>query len=94
MTDPTTQHDETPPRGLARVFALAYDRPKRVFWAICLICALLALADLFYEKHGHYSVETWPVAYGIFGFVCFVFIVYVGKWLRGLVMRDEDYYDR
>ena len=87
--------DALPPNGvLARLFGLAYDRPITVFWVIVLVCALLAVADFFYEKHGHYAVEDFPASYGIFGFVCFVFIVYVGKWLRHLVMRDEDYYDR
>lgn len=94
MTEPAPQGDAAPLRGLAWLFNLIYERPKLLFWAICAICGLLALTDLFYEKHGHYSVETWFAAYGIFGFVCFVFIVYVGKWLRNLVMRDEDYYDR
>jgi hypothetical protein len=28
----------------------------------------------------------------IFGFFAFVFIVQVGKWLRRMIMRPEDYY--
>ena len=31
---------------------------------------------------------------GLFGFIAFIFIVFAGKALRKLVMRDEDYYDR
>jgi hypothetical protein len=29
----------------------------------------------------------------IFGFFAFVFIVQVGKWLRRMIMRPEDYYE-
>ena len=29
----------------------------------------------------------------IYGFLAFLFIVQVGKWLRLMIMRKEDYYD-
>ena len=73
------------------------DKPRnvnKVYWILCGICALLAVADFFYAKHPVFSVEAFPVFYGIYGFICFVFIVFAGKYLRKLVMRDEDYYDR
>ncbi|HMB76801.1 MAG TPA: hypothetical protein VKN76_10400 [Kiloniellaceae bacterium] len=73
------------------------DEPRnvrKVFWLLCAICALLAIADFFYHKHAHFKVEEFPVFYGLYGFVCFVFIVFAGKLLRKIVMRDEDYYDR
>ena len=73
------------------------DKPRnveRIFWLLCALCALLAVADFFYAKHPVFSVEAFPVFYGIYGFICFVFIVFAGKYLRKLVMRGEDYYDR
>ena len=41
-----------------------------------------------------FDFESFPAAYGIFGFVSFTGIVLSGWWLRKLIMRDEDYYDR
>jgi len=92
-------HSGSPQSGGERPQGKRYwlDEPRnvqRVFWALCAICALLALADFFYHKHPHFEVEEIPVFYGLYGFVCFVFIVFAGWLLRKLVMRDEDYYDR
>lgn len=38
-------------------------------------------------------VDTFPVFYGLVGFVSFSFIVLAGQHLRKILMRDEDYYD-
>lgn len=65
-----------------------------LFWTLAGICLLLGLADLVYGRHGVFGFEEFPAAYGFFGFVSFVFIVFAGIGLRELIMRDEDYYDR
>lgn len=65
-----------------------------LFYGLVAVCAIIALADFFYVKHPHFDPENIFSFYGIFGFVCFVFIVFAGKALRKFVMRDEDYYDR
>ncbi len=65
-----------------------------IFWGLVLVCAALGLADLFYHRHTVFDFESFPAVYGIFGFVSFTGIVLSGWWLRKLVMRDEDYYDR
>ncbi len=73
------------------------DEPKninRIYIGLWVVCALLALADLFYHKHAEFHFAEFPASYGIYGFVCFVFIVFAGKLLRKFVMRDKDYYDR
>ncbi len=64
------------------------------FWIVCAICAVLAVLDLFYHKHVHYSWEGLFGFYGFFGFIaCFV-LVLAAKEMRKILMRDEDYYDR
>lgn len=73
------------------------DKPenvRRIFHGLIAICALLALLGFIIEAHGELAIQHFPVFYGIFGFVAFMFIVFAGKALRKLVMRDEDYYDR
>ncbi len=56
-------------------------------------CVLLVGIDFFYHKHGHYSFEEWVGFHAFYGFAAFVFIVLVGKQLRRVLMRSEDYYD-
>ena len=73
------------------------DSPRTariIFWWVVGICALLALADLFYHKHVHYPFEDWFAFYGWYGFISCFFLVIAARGLRRLVMRDEDYYDR
>ena len=67
---------------------------KKLLYVFYALCALVFLADFFYEKYLHFPPENIPNFYGFWGLLSFVFIVFAGKALRKLVMRDEDYYDR
>ncbi|MGE3260069.1 MAG: hypothetical protein AB7J94_10570 [Geobacter sp.] len=72
------------------------DRPgnvSKIFWGLCVLCLLLLVADAFYHKHAYFEIEEWFGFYGIFGFVAFFGLVLVGKQLRKILMRREDYYD-
>ena len=60
---------------------------------LAVICALLLIADAFYEKVTHYAWEQAPGFYALFGFLSCVGLVLVAKGLRRFLMRDEDYYD-
>lgn len=64
----------------------------KVYYALIAACGLSAAVDLFYHRHGHFAVESWWGAYGIYGFVSCVALVLVAKELRKLLKRDEDYY--
>ncbi len=66
----------------------------KIFWGVVAVCALLLLADFFYDKHAKFALEGVFGFYGIFGFVCCVFLVLAAKELRKLLKRPEDYYDR
>ncbi len=65
----------------------------KVWYGVVGICALLFLADAFYEKHVTLEIEYWFGFYGFYGFIGCVFLVLAAKVLRKLVMRSEDYYD-
>lgn len=67
---------------------------NRIFWGLAVLCALLLAGDLAYHKHGHFGWESWFGFHAFFGFIAFVLIVFAGKLLRKIVMRDEDYYGR
>jgi hypothetical protein len=70
----------------------AKNRRKVVrYFYVCLI--LLLIVDFFIPKHGHFSWETAPAFYAVYGFVACVSLIFVAKLLRLLVRRKEDYYD-
>lgn len=66
----------------------------KVVWTLVAVCTLLFLSDLVYEKHPVFAVEYLFGFYAIYGFVGSVGLVLAAKWLRKILMRDEDYYDR
>lgn len=67
---------------------------QKVVWAVIIICIGLGVADFLYHKHGHFEIENVPAFYGIYGFLAFILVVFVGVILRKIIMRDEDYYER
>ena len=72
------------------------DRPgsvNKLIRALAVVCVVIFVADFFYQKQTHYSWEEAPGFYALFGFVSCVLLVIVAKWLRRILMRDEDYYD-
>ena len=95
-TDPHATHAETPERYPALGRALMWvDRPgnaTRLFYGLAVVCALLFLADFFYEKHPHFDIERIFGFYAIYGFVMFTLLILAAKALRRLIMRPEDYY--
>ena len=74
-----------------------FDRPENVnklWWGLIAICVALTISEFLYEHHPHFEIEKIPEFFEIFGLVAFVLIVFAGKLLRVLIMRDEDYYER
>ena len=76
-----------------------FDNPRNVnlfLYGLYAACVLVTVLDFVIHKHPHFKeIETtFPNFYGVYGFIAFCFIVFAGKQLRKLVMRDEDYYDR
>ena len=46
------------------------------------------------HQHPHFEQEGWLGLQAAFGFITFVVIVFLGRGLRLIVQRKEDYYDR
>ena len=57
------------------------------------IAIILAILELFLHRHGVAPIEDSFMFPAIFGFLAFMFIVQVGKWLRLMIMRPEDFYE-
>ena len=60
---------------------------------IILISILLVGIDFTFHRHAYFTLEEIYGFPAFFGFVSFIFIVLLGKWLRKILMRKEDYYD-
>jgi len=90
----TEHRDDTTPQP-EKTYWL--DKPANVtliYRGLWVVCLLLAAADLVYHRHVVFAFEEMPAIYGLYGFICFFGIVIAGKYLRKLVGRKEDYYDR
>ncbi len=57
------------------------------------LALLLVVLEFILHRHGEVAAEDFPLFPALFGFAAFLFIVQVGKWLRMMIMRDEDYYN-
>ena len=72
----------------------ALQRLGSRFTAILLaIAAVLVVLEFIFHRHGEVAAEDFPLFPALFGFLAFLLIVQIGKWLRVMIMRDEDYYD-
>lgn len=74
-----------------------FERPEnqnKLWYGLLIIAGALTISEFLYEHHPHFEIEKIPEFFEIFGFIAFVFIVFAGKALRTIIMRDEDYYER
>ena len=67
---------------------------RKIINTLIIICLGLFIADGFYHKHVYFGVESIFGFYAIYGFVMCVILVLVAKWIRTVLMRAEDYYDK
>ena len=63
---------------------------RRIFYAFLIG---LLFIDFVIPKHGHFSWETAPEFFAVYGFIGCVSLIFVAKILRLIVKRKEDYYD-
>ena len=66
---------------------------SRFMIGLLALALLLVVLEFILHRHGEVAAEDFPLFPVLFGFAAFLFIVQVGKWLRMMIMRDEDYYD-
>ena len=67
---------------------------RKIITILVIICLGLFVADRFYHKHTYFGVESIFGFYAIYGFVMCVALVLIAKWIRKILMRAEDYYDK
>ncbi len=75
-----------------------FDRPENVrllIIGLIVVCVVVVVAELIFPNHHpHFAIEKIPGFQAAFGFAAFVVVVMLGKALRVVVSREEDYYDR
>ena len=82
-----------------RTWWIARPENTETVWRILVtICVSLVLIDFvyhgfFHEKHGYFVFETAVAFHAGYGFGAFVFVVLLGKELRKILMRPENYYE-
>jgi hypothetical protein len=65
-----------------------------LFIVICLFLASLLGLELLVSKHPFFPWEHWFGFNAVFGFIAFVALILVAKYiLRPIIKRKEDYYD-
>jgi len=73
-----------------------FDNPRNVrrllfgFFAVLVI--LLGL-DFFIHKHADFTWESFPNFFAAYGFVSYVFLIFIARIFRRFVKRDETYYE-
>jgi len=80
---------------LLRLIEFLRQRLRRVIIVSCGLLALVALADVFVDKHhAHTKLEHLPAFWSVFGFLACVLIVLFSKAFgKAGIMTREDYYD-
>ncbi|WDP92920.1 MAG: hypothetical protein HUN04_25625 [Desulfobacter sp.] len=73
-----------------------FDKPenvRRLRRGFFIALVLVLLAEAFVDMHGEFHVEHYFGFYAVYGFISYVSLIFVAKFLRKLLMRKEDYYD-
>ena len=60
---------------------------------VVLVDVVLLGLEFVIHRHGVVGIEEGFMFPAVYGFLAFLFIVQIGKWLRLMIMRKEDYYD-
>lgn len=80
-----------------------FERPGNIrlmIWGLVLTCIGLLVAEFlfspFFDDHhpAHFEIENIFGYQAAIGFAAFVCVVFLGKFLRLIIRREEDYYDR
>ena len=68
---------------------------KLLFLFLASIASILFAVDFFIPNNeAHFHYESYPAFYGVYGFVAFILLVLIAKYiLRPIVYRKEDFYE-
>ena len=76
------------------VFFEKTNRLKAILIVFGVLCVGLFIIDFFVERYTYFEVEGFYNFYSIYGFVMFSIIIFGSRFLRFLLGRPENYYDK
>ena len=93
MTDNHPRNQQTM-SGLARFFERIsrLAETKALLWILIGLCVSAFLLNFTFSGKGHFSMESVPGFYGLFGAACVVVITFAAKAIGKVLQRDETYY--
>ena len=76
------------------VFFEKTNRLKAILIVFGVLCVGLFIIDFFVERYTYFEVEGLYNFYSIYGFVMFSIIIFGSRFLRFLLGRPENFYDK
>ena len=76
------------------VFFEKTNRLKAILIVFGVLCVGLFIIDFFVERYIYFEIEGLYNFYSIYGFVMFSIIIFGSRFLRFLLGRPENYYDK
>ena len=76
------------------VFFEKNNRLRAVLFAFIVLCIGLFIIDFFVKRYIYFEVEGLYNFYSIYGFVMFSIIIFGSRFLRFLLGRPENFYDK
>ena len=76
------------------VFFEKTNRLKAILIVFGVLCVGLFIIDFFVARYTYFEVEGLYNFYSIYGFVMFSIIIFGSRFLRFLLGRPENYYDK
>ena len=76
------------------VFFEKKSRLRAVLIAFMTLCGILFIIDFFVKRYTYFEVEGLYNFYSIYGFIMFSIIIFGSRFLRFLLGRAENFYDK
>ena len=76
------------------IFFEKNKRLRAVLIAFLVLCGALFIIDFFVKRYVYFEVEGLYNFYSIFGFIMFSVIIFGSRFLRFLLGRPENFYDK
>ena len=76
------------------VFFEKSNRLKAILIVFGVLCVGLFIIDFFVERYTYFDIEGLYNFYSIYGFVMFSIIIFGSRFLRFLLGRPENFYDK
>ena len=71
---------------------VSLSKSNAMLWLLAIASLIVFLLNFTFSGKGHFSMESLPGFYGLFGAAYIVVITLLAKLWRSIVTRDDTYY--